>query len=131
MSLNVEGEKSVCNFHLICSESCSDPCFESKTSSPYRERAHVTRTESSPRSPIRPHHIWILTPPFNIVTRLIKVQPTCTFIKYVTAFSWHKVIKLTKPFPQLLLCIGPCFKYRPSRPRYRPISPFLPAFDTI
>ena len=24
-----------------------------------------------------------------------------------------------------------CFKYRQSRPRYRPISPFLPAADTI
>ena len=27
--------------------------------------------------------------------------------------------------------VGPCFKYRPSRPRYRPISPFLSAADTI
>ena len=25
----------------------------------------------------------------------------------------------------------PCFKYRPSRPRYPPISPFLPDADTI
>ena len=25
----------------------------------------------------------------------------------------------------------PCFKYRPSRLRYRPISPFLPVVDTI
>ena len=25
----------------------------------------------------------------------------------------------------------PCFKYQPSRPRYCPISPFLPAVDTI
>ena len=25
----------------------------------------------------------------------------------------------------------PSFKYRPIRPRYRPISPFFPAADTI
>jgi len=29
------------------------------------------------------------------------------------------------------ICWQPCFKYRPSRPRYRPISLFLPAADTI
>jgi len=29
------------------------------------------------------------------------------------------------------LHVNPCFKYRTSRPRYRPISPFLPAVDTI
>ena len=27
--------------------------------------------------------------------------------------------------------LRPCFKYRPSQPRYRPISPFLSAADTI
>jgi len=65
--------------------------------------------------------------------------PICAIL--IRLIEWQKLILPIWPWrngwllPILLILIpktdGLCFKYRPIRPRYHPISPFLSAADTI
>ena len=68
---------------------------------------------------------------FSLLSLSIDASPThlrCSYCPLLLFLCYSPAFEINVLWPTTYI---PCFKYRPSQPRYRPISPFLPAADTI
>jgi len=59
-----------------------------------------------------------------------KLKMELIFAPIISPSDWSKPFEIMCDPSDFAIGAVPCFKYQPSRPRYHPISPFLPTADS-